>query len=87
MKYYKKRGGKNPTLGPGLTQSEVNSLTATMNTQQKSIFHENHLALREQINHPNISGPFETGWGYSDFEGAGYSGRIGLPTLPGQVTQ
>jgi hypothetical protein len=62
-------------------------LTATMNKQQKSIFYENHLALREKINHPNISGPFETGWGYSDFDGAGYSGRIGLPALPGQVTQ
>jgi hypothetical protein len=87
MKYYKKSGGKNPTLGPAITQSEVDALTVMMNKQQKLIFYENHLALREKINHPNISGPFETGWGYSDFDGAGYSGRIGLPALPGQVTQ
>ena len=27
---------------------------------------EQHIGLREQINHPNISGPFDTGWGYFD---------------------
>jgi hypothetical protein len=38
------------------------------------------------INHPNISGPFEMGWGYTDFDGAGFPNRIGLPALPGQIT-
>lgn len=47
---------------------------------------EAYVAIREAINHPNISGPFDTGWGYTDFEGAWESSRIGLPALPGQVT-
>jgi hypothetical protein len=85
MKYYKK-GGSNSGLGAALTQTEVDSLTANMNRNQKTIFFENHLAIRQNINHPNISGPFETGWGYSEFDGAGFSGKIGLPELPGQIT-
>jgi hypothetical protein len=46
-----------------------------------------YVALRESINHPNISGPFDSGWGYSDFGGAGLGERIGLPSLPGQTTK
>lgn len=57
-----------------------------MNAHQKTLFFENRLALRQYINHPSISGPFETGWGYTEFDGAGFSGRIGLPALPGQIT-
>jgi hypothetical protein len=84
--YFKKGGGKEPTLGKSMSQSEVESITSKMNKQQKKLFYENHIAIREKINHPNISGPFETGWGYSEFDGAGFSGRIGLPALPGQLT-
>jgi hypothetical protein len=43
--------------------------------------------LRTKINHPNISGPFETGWGYTDFEGQAINGKLGLPSLPGQLTK
>lgn len=51
------------------------------------IYRENtSLSMRQQINHPNIIGPFDIGWGYTDFGGAGMSGRIGVPTLPGQLT-
>jgi hypothetical protein len=85
IRYFKK-GKDKDTLGKSMTQSEVESLTAGMNQQQKAIFFENHIAVREKINHPNISGPFETGWGYTDFDGSGFSGRIGLPALPGQIT-
>jgi hypothetical protein len=46
-----------------------------------------YVGLRESINHPNISGPFDTAWGYSDFGGAGLGERIGLPSLPGQTTK
>lgn len=46
-----------------------------------------YVELRENINHPNISGPFETGWGYTDFDGEELSNRIGLPSLPGQITK
>jgi hypothetical protein len=83
--YFKKNGRKD-SLGKSITQAEVDVLTAGMNNQQKTSFFENHLAIREKINHPSISGPFETGWGYTDFDGAGFSGKIGLPALPGQLT-
>ena len=86
MRYYKKGNGDKPKLGPPLTQNEVDHMTANMNSHQKAIFYENHFALRHEINHPNISGPFETGWGYTEFEGAGFSGKIGIPELPGQTT-
>lgn len=45
-----------------------------------------YVTLRVKINHPNISGPFETGWFASDYD-AGLPMRVGLPNLPGQVTQ
>lgn len=87
MKYFKKSGTQPLTKQTALSQSEVDAMTAKMNKHQKAIFFENHLAIRESINHPNISGPFETGWGYTEFDGSGFSGKIGLPALPGQVTQ
>ena len=45
-----------------------------------------YVTLRVKINHPNISGPFETGWLASDYD-AGLPMRVGLPNLPGQTTQ
>jgi hypothetical protein len=86
MRYYKKKGSTNSALGIALTQSEADALVANMNPKQKTIFFENHMAIRENINHASISGPFETGWGYTEFDGAGFSDRVGLPQLPGQVT-
>lgn len=44
------------------------------------------LQLRQQILHPNIKGPYETGWGYTDFAEELLNDRIGLPALPGQIT-
>jgi hypothetical protein len=87
MLYYKMKKGKTTTLGKPMTQAEVDKITASMNAQQKAHFFEEHIAVREKINHPNISGPFETGWGYTEFDGAGMADKIGLPELPGQVTQ
>lgn len=84
--YYKVIAGKEPRLGKAMTQHEVNAITAPMNSQQKKAFFESHLSVRENINHPNISGPFETGWGYTEFDGAGMASKIGLPALPGQMT-
>ncbi len=80
------RNGKNPKLGRPLTQDEVNAATKNMNQMQKQAFFDKHLSIRQNINHPNISGPFETGWGYTEFDGAGMASKIGLPALPGQVT-
>jgi hypothetical protein len=84
--YYQVIGDTNPRLGKALTQEEVNAATATMSRSEKKVFFDSRLAIREEINHPNISGPFETGWGYTEFDGAGMSSRIGLPELPGQLT-
>jgi hypothetical protein len=81
---FKKTAGKDLALERAFTQSEVDTITAKMTWQQKALFFESHIAVRENINHASISGPFETGCGYSEFDGAGFSGRIGLPALPGQ---
>ena len=86
MLYYKVKGGSNAKLGKPMTQNQVNAATASMNQAQRKAFFDSHLSVREKINHPNISGPFETGWGYTEFDGAGMASKIGLPDLPGQVT-
>lgn len=43
--------------------------------------------LREKINHPAILGPFDTGWGYTDFDAQMIDAKLGLPALPGQITK
>lgn len=86
MLYYKVKGGSNASMGKPMTQNDVNVATASMNSSQRKAFFDSHLSVREKINHPNISGPFETGWGYTEFEGAGMASKIGLPDLPGQTT-
>jgi hypothetical protein len=86
MLYYKIKGGSNAKVGKPMTQNEVNLATAAMNGAQRKAFFDSHLSVRNKINHPNICGPFETGWGYSEFDGAGMASKIGLPSLPGQVT-
>lgn len=84
--YYRIKGGKETRLGKPMTQADVNKAKEGMSDMQKKAFDDKHLMVREHINHPNISGPFNTGWGYTEFDGAGQVGRIGLPALPGQVT-
>lgn len=44
-------------------------------------------AIRRQIRHPGIQGPFDTGWGYTDFDAQLDNIKLGLPALPGQLTQ
>ncbi|WP_305824605.1 hypothetical protein, partial [Massilia brevitalea] len=78
MRFYKLKGGKKNILQGAISQAEFNKLTQAQKSQ--------YVSIRESITHPNISGPFETGWGYTDFEGAGISTKIGLPALPGQTT-
>ncbi len=87
IRYYKIKNGKTESLGKVLNEDEVAVLTKSMNERQKRTFYSEHLAVREKINHPNISGPFETGWGYEEFDGAGMFAKVGLPELPGQTTQ
>jgi len=45
-----------------------------------------HVAVREKINDPRINGPCETGWSTTDFDPQLKDAKIGLPALPGQVT-
>jgi hypothetical protein len=78
VRYYKIRDDKSHTIKNLLDRSQFDRLTESEKAQYGQ--------LRERINHPNISGPFETGWGYTDFGGAGFSVRVGLPALPGQTT-
>lgn len=87
--YYpvKGRDGAVKTLGKPITQAEYDVARGSMNKQQKKEFDAMHLGVRQNINHPNISGPYETGWGYSEFDGTGMASKIGLPSLPGQITK
>ncbi len=78
-KFYK-RGGKD---GDSLHEPVDRAAYERMAKSEK----EKYVEIRESINHPNISGPFDTGWGYTDFGGNGFDQRIGLPSLPGQVTR
>ena len=48
---------------------------------------EKYEFIRTRINHPAISGPFDTGWGMTDFEPPLFAARLGLPNLDGQLSQ
>jgi hypothetical protein len=78
MRYYKLKGGKKNILRDAISQGEYDKLSSVQKGE--------YAGVREKINHPNISGPFETGWGYTDFGGSGFLDRVGLPALPGQTT-
>ena len=78
VRYYKIRDDKSHTIKNLLDQTQFDRLSKGEQAQ--------YAQLRECINHPNISGPFDTSWGYTDFQGAGFSVRVGLPALPGQTT-
>ncbi|WP_230026830.1 hypothetical protein [Massilia sp. Bi118] len=84
--YYEIESGKSGALGDPITQEQVNALKEKMTSEQVRDFDSTHLCIREKINHPNISGPFDTGWGYTEFDGEGLPLKIGLPNLPGQTT-
>lgn len=77
-KHYKINSSDNNSLGNSIERIAYEKLT--------EVEKKTYLEIRESINHPNISGPFETGWGYTDFGGTGFSDKIGLPSLPGQIT-
>lgn len=78
MRYYQIGGKNSDTLLGEINQAQFDALTPAQKAQ--------YVSIREQVNHPAISGPYETGWGYTDFGGANLPARIGLPTLRGQIT-
>ncbi|MDR2188731.1 MAG: hypothetical protein LBE62_11910 [Azonexus sp.] len=78
-RYYMRGGGHGETLHPpGLSRDEWKNLSESKKRA--------YTPIREEINHPDISGPFDTGWGPTDFDAQIRDAKIGLPTLPGQVT-
>ena len=78
MRFYKHGGGKGTRLQRPVSEAEYKNLPAETKAE--------YTAYREKVNHPNIRAPFETGWGYTDFDEQMLSGKIGLPELPGQTT-
>jgi len=78
MRFYKSSGTHSTSRQESITDVEYYKLSEAERAH--------YVGIREKIMHPNISGPFETGWGYTDFDGAGFPEKIGLPALPGQVT-
>ncbi|WP_186293328.1 hypothetical protein [Chitinimonas sp. BJB300] len=63
---------------PGLTRAEWAALPEDKQAA--------YIGIREQINHPHIRGPFDTNWGVTDFDAQLNDARIGIPALPGQLT-
>jgi hypothetical protein len=86
LMWYPNPVGTSGNLGNPFTQEQVDVMMKGMDKNQRDQFFQTHMSMRNKIEHPNISGPFDTGWGYEDFGGSGMSGRIGLPALDGQVT-
>lgn len=78
VRYYQLKGGKKNKLQGAISQEDYGKLS--------DVEKGKYIGVRESIEHPNISGPFETGWGYTDFDGAGLPDKIGLPSLPGQAS-
>lgn len=46
-----------------------------------------YVSIREAMNNPRITGPFDTGWGTSDFSSQLASVKLGLPNISGQITK
>lgn len=66
-------------ISPGLSRQEWTALPPPERADYQSV--------REQINDARISGPYDTGWGTTDFDPQLGDARIGLPALPGQTTR
>lgn len=46
-----------------------------------------YISIREAMNNPRISGPYDTGWGTLDFSSQLANVKLGLPNIPGQITK
>lgn len=78
-RYYMRGGGHGEKLHPpGISRAEWLKLSESKKTA--------YTPIRERINQPNIKGPLDTGWGPTDFDAQLRDAKIGLPALPGQVT-
>jgi len=80
MTYYRvDRATGRMELDPAMNRSIYNNLSP-----EERVHYE---CLRNKINHPAISGPFDTRWGMTDFDAQLSDVRLGLPALPGQLTE
>ena len=78
-RYYMRGGGNGERLHPpGISRDEWSKFSKA---KQKA-----YTPIREQINSPNVQGPFDTKWGSTDFDTQLRDAKIGLPSLPGQVS-
>lgn len=77
-RYYKRGGGQGNRLQDPISREEFSKLSEAQQAE--------YTGIRERINHPNITGPLDTGWGNTDFDAQLTDARLGLPSLPGQVT-
>ncbi len=77
-RYYKRASAGGPLTGESVSRAEHGALPPA---EQKL-----YEAVRAQIKHPSIRGPFSTGWGMTDFDEQLGDVKLGLPALPGQLT-
>lgn len=77
-RFYKRRGAGGDTSDRSLPFDEYNALPDSRKRAYEGV--------RAEIKHPDIRGPFDTGWGMTDFDGQLSNTKLGLPALPGQTT-
>lgn len=78
-RYYMRGGGHGEKLHPpGLSREQWDALSPAKKRA--------YAPIRERINHPTVKGPLDTGWGTTDFDAQLRDAKIGLPALPGQLT-
>lgn len=77
-RYYRRGGKGDHRLQRPISREEFARLSKAEQSE--------YIAMRERINHPGIKGPWDTGWGSTDFDEQLRNAKIGLPTLSGQVT-
>jgi hypothetical protein len=77
-RYYKRRGAGGNLSDKYISYAEWDALPSLKNADYEGV--------RVQINEPHIRGPFDTGWGMTDFDAQLHHTKLGLPALPGQTT-
>jgi hypothetical protein len=77
-RYYKRTGRDRNLSDKYLSHADYGKLTPV----QK----QSYEGVRAKIKHPNIQGPFATGWPMTDFDQQLARVKLGLPALPGQKT-
>ena len=77
-KIYRRTGNRGALQEVPMSYAEYRALPASKKHA--------YLPVRERIQDPRIKGPFDTGWGATDFDPQWQDAKIGLPALPGQIS-